>query len=229
MDTYNNGYNETEGGDGSLLYNYKYVVELFNLTKSVKKTAELLNCCPDTVSKACTENGIDLVANAKEQNKKNIAKKVKTIYNGKEIIFSSIQDAANWLIKEKNLKSKPRSVAINISRSIKNQGTCQGFVWNFDLTENIKEDVDEELIFALVEKAKIPFKEKDEKTPAPKKEKKAKPKQPKGEECNKKKVLCIETDKKYSSILKAAEDVGCDNSSITKCCKGKRSTAGGYH
>lgn len=42
-------------------------------------------------------------------------------------------------------------------------------------------------------------------------------------------VMCIETGRAYSSSREASRQLGIDNSGITKCCKGKRQTAGGYH
>ena len=46
---------------------------------------------------------------------------------------------------------------------------------------------------------------------------------------NRKIVICIETQEKFSSEKEAQYKTGIDNSSIAKCCKGKRKTAGGYH
>ena len=44
-----------------------------------------------------------------------------------------------------------------------------------------------------------------------------------------KKVVCIETSKVYLSILDVERKLGLDQSNISKCCKGKYKTAGGYH
>lgn len=41
-------------------------------------------------------------------------------------------------------------------------------------------------------------------------------------------IKCVTTNKIYYSIAEAAEDTGACYSSITKCCKGDRKTAGGY-
>ena len=42
-------------------------------------------------------------------------------------------------------------------------------------------------------------------------------------------VVCVESNKEYSSSREASRLLSIDNSCITKCCKGKRQTAGGYH
>lgn len=42
-------------------------------------------------------------------------------------------------------------------------------------------------------------------------------------------VICVETQEKYESLIEASKCVGVDASTIGKCCKGERKTAGGYH
>lgn len=42
-------------------------------------------------------------------------------------------------------------------------------------------------------------------------------------------IICEELNKVYDSAIAASEETRIDKSSITKCCKGKRETAGGYH
>lgn len=43
------------------------------------------------------------------------------------------------------------------------------------------------------------------------------------------KVKCIETEKIYESFKEAMKITKVDSSSISRCCKGKQQTAGGYH
>lgn len=44
-----------------------------------------------------------------------------------------------------------------------------------------------------------------------------------------KSVLCCESGKEYATIMDAAKDKSTDVSSISKCARGKRKTAGGFH
>ena len=44
-----------------------------------------------------------------------------------------------------------------------------------------------------------------------------------------KKVFCVELNKTFDSITRAKEELGIDASKITKVCKGKAETAGGFH
>lgn len=46
---------------------------------------------------------------------------------------------------------------------------------------------------------------------------------------NKKPILCIELNKKFSSIQEAAKIMNISNSSISHCLRGDQKTAGGYH
>lgn len=51
----------------------------------------------------------------------------------------------------------------------------------------------------------------------------------KGKSANIKKVYCVELDKVFNSIKECAEELNIDSSHISKVCKGKRKTVGGYH
>lgn len=46
---------------------------------------------------------------------------------------------------------------------------------------------------------------------------------------NNKKVLCIELDKIFESTTDASQQLGIDQSNISRCCNGKRKTCGGFH
>lgn len=45
------GYNASKGGDGTVLYDYKEIIELYNMGYSQKQVAKKVGCCDDTVSK----------------------------------------------------------------------------------------------------------------------------------------------------------------------------------
>ena len=51
LDTYNNGYNATLGGDGKKYIDYDLILSTFKTLNSVKDTAKELNICVQTVSK----------------------------------------------------------------------------------------------------------------------------------------------------------------------------------
>ena len=51
-DSYNQGYNNTLGGDGSLKYDYKEIISLWTQGLTNKEICEKLNCCDGVVTKA---------------------------------------------------------------------------------------------------------------------------------------------------------------------------------
>lgn len=53
-----NGYNATKGGDGKILYDYKEIIEIYNLGYNIKQTAKKVGCCQDIVSKVLRAHGI---------------------------------------------------------------------------------------------------------------------------------------------------------------------------
>jgi hypothetical protein len=42
-------------------------------------------------------------------------------------------------------------------------------------------------------------------------------------------ILCVETRKEYEGVIIAAAETNIDNGNISRCLKGQRKTAGGYH
>ena len=48
-------------------------------------------------------------------------------------------------------------------------------------------------------------------------------------EAKNKKVICIETGQVFNSLQEVEENMGVCSTSITKCCRGRQKTAGGFH
>ena len=96
-DTYNNGYNATMGGDGTILYDYKKIINVYKNTKSVKQTAFIFNCCPETVRDILKRNNIEIV----KAFPKICKTPVPVIQFKDEIpinVFNSIAEASHWLV-----------------------------------------------------------------------------------------------------------------------------------
>lgn len=55
-----NGYNATTGGDGTVLYDYKEIIELYNLGYTQKQVAEKVGACDDTVRKVLKANNVKI-------------------------------------------------------------------------------------------------------------------------------------------------------------------------
>ena len=98
LDTYNNGYNATKGGDGSILFNYEDIVKLYKEGKTMREVASLLNCCVNTVSKVVHmyELPINKVFRGSCQHPKAVVQLDKETQQ--EIAtFNSVADAGRWL------------------------------------------------------------------------------------------------------------------------------------
>lgn len=99
LDTYHSGYNATKGGDGSILFDYKQIVELYNSGLNMKEVAAQVSCCVDTVRKVLNLYNIkrhDYLTGSCQQRKSVIQLDKNT---NKEIqVFRSIADASHWLV-----------------------------------------------------------------------------------------------------------------------------------
>lgn len=58
LQTFKKGYNVTKGGDGSILFDYNKIIEIYGTGISIKETAEKIGCCVDTVSKVISTHNI---------------------------------------------------------------------------------------------------------------------------------------------------------------------------
>lgn len=50
-----------------------------------------------------------------------------------------------------------------------------------------------------------------------------------GDSCKARRVLCVDTDTEYACMMDAEDATGARQANISKCCRGLRQTAGGYH
>lgn len=99
LDTYRSGYNATRGGDGSILFDYRRIIETYRTGISIKETAQKIGCCVDTVRKVVNIYGIErnkIYAGTCQLPKsiiqldKNTEEELRT--------FNSIAEAAHWIV-----------------------------------------------------------------------------------------------------------------------------------
>lgn len=119
-----NGYNATKGGDGSLTYDYKIIVEDYLKTHSKEQTARNIGCCLETVRKACNEykmlnfnrnNGVKIIQLNPQDNS--------------EIEYDSIKQAAEKLSEMLNKNSQTiRKRITYVLKHAPNQ-KVYGFYW----------------------------------------------------------------------------------------------------
>lgn len=98
LQTFRNGYNATVGGDGTHYLDYDLICETYSQVKNITKTAEICNCCIDSVSHILKERHIDIIS-SQELAKRNSSKMINQYdLQGNYIqTFQSIFDAARYI------------------------------------------------------------------------------------------------------------------------------------
>ena len=97
-DSYENGYNATRGGDGSILYDYEEILEKFHSGMLIKELADYFECDQQTIRKVLVAAGEDTFQNLKKKS----SNPIKAILpDGSEKVFDSYSNAARWLMEEK--------------------------------------------------------------------------------------------------------------------------------
>lgn len=100
LQTYgSNGYNATKGGDGSILYDYREIIELYNLGFSSGQVAQKVGCSVDTVTNVLKAHGIQPRGHSNKVNQYDL--------EGNYLrTFDSTTLAEQWLIENGYTKSK---------------------------------------------------------------------------------------------------------------------------
>ena len=137
LNTYgHNGYNATKGGDGTVLYNYKEILELYNSGLNMRQIAKQLYCCVDTISKVI--NNSDVI---KHKQYNGFCFQPVEIYqcdketNQSIQKFSSINGAVKWLSEHgimHNYNSNRSGACSKISQCCKGISmTAYGYKWKY--------------------------------------------------------------------------------------------------
>lgn len=130
---YENGYNATLGGDGTVLYDYKLIEKQLLQGLSPKVISEINGCCKDVVYKVAKMANINLRSSNFLQEKM-IETRVKVnqyTLNGEFIqTFNSYADAARWLIKNKKTSSAEGGIRTHIGEVCNGtRKTAYKYIW----------------------------------------------------------------------------------------------------
>jgi group I intron endonuclease len=133
--SYHYGYNATYGGDGTVLYDYSKIYDLWKSGITQAKIAQILNCDAETIANALNNYNVSHQERLK-QGRKAISKSVLMINkttNEVIQIFSSTREAAKHLIKEFNLNPLSEGgYSTHISEVCRGKRkTCNGFKWKY--------------------------------------------------------------------------------------------------
>ena len=141
LDTYNNGYNATFGGEGKQLYDYNIFIQDFNAGLNIQQIAEKNSCAPDTVSKALHKANLDTTQGLHNQRKNNRQPVLQYSMDDNFIQeFESYWAAAEWIIQNQYTKvPNQETVRKNIAGAAKQKNyrkSAYGFKWK--IKENIE-------------------------------------------------------------------------------------------
>lgn len=125
LGSYKYGYNATIGGDGRPYLDYDLIVATYNEVKSLRKTAKVLNICPDTVTRVLKDREC-FVPSASESAKIQLSKCVGMYaIDGKLIkTFSSTQEASKYISIVKG-HSHISDVCLGKRK------TAYGYIWKY--------------------------------------------------------------------------------------------------
>lgn len=129
-DTYENGYNATLGGDGTILYDYELIVELFNQGFTCKQISDYIGCDIRVVRNALTSAGLDPMKNMITQFSKKVG--MYDIKTGELLkVFSSQSEGARWLQDNgKTIEKRVESISARIGQVCNGKRkTAYKYIW----------------------------------------------------------------------------------------------------
>ena len=130
LGTYHNGYNATRGGDGTVLFDYSKIVEIYESGGTITECASKVQCSIDTVKKVLTINNIP--TRHIRSGCCSEPKKVKQYSLDNVFIkeWDSITLAAHWLVDNGYAKTYNGGVKQKIGLCMKGKvKTAYKFIW----------------------------------------------------------------------------------------------------
>lgn len=123
--SFKDGYNATVGGDGKPYLDYELIYKTYIKTKSIKETAKIIPCSPESVSKVLSIYNIDSEIKIKNANMLKSKKVAMLDKNTGQIlkVFPSIKNACDYL-------QRPFSGHISAVCN-KKRKTAYGYKWEY--------------------------------------------------------------------------------------------------
>lgn len=134
FDSFKFGYNATQGGDGSTIYNHDEILGELILNPYADDVARCIGCSVDIVYEVAHRYGIRL-RNFSQENKNsnmNECKQVVCISEDVEIFFDSVSNAAKWLLETGKIRRLSSGVRTHISESARGKRlSAYGYRWRY--------------------------------------------------------------------------------------------------
>lgn len=131
--SYYNGYNATQGGDGKMLYNYSLIAERLKEHPYPKEIAKEFGCCVDTICTIAKNFNIKINHRGQELNV-NSKKAIKQFDKDNNYIqtFSSTVEAGKWIYENNKCSSLNSGVRSHISDCANGKRkSAYGYVWRY--------------------------------------------------------------------------------------------------
>lgn len=133
--SFKNGYNATIGGDGKKYIDYDLVISTYKEIKNAVHVAELFGIHPDSVYNILKANNISSLYSSENSPNKELQGKICGMFsiNGELLkSFSTIKDAARYIIQENISKDNIKGISSHISQVCNGKRkSAYGYYWKF--------------------------------------------------------------------------------------------------
>lgn len=133
--SFKNGYNTTIGGDGKKYIDYDLVISTYKEVKNAVHVAEMLGIHPDSVYNILKANNISSLYSSENSPNKELQGKICGMFSTNDELlksFSTIKDAARYIIQENISKDNIKGISSHISQVCNGKRkSAYGYHWKF--------------------------------------------------------------------------------------------------
>ena len=133
--SFKNGYNATAGGDGRKYIDYDLIISTYKEVKNAVHVAEMFGIHPDSVYNILKANNISSLYSSENSPNKELQGKICGMFsiNGELLkTFSTIKDAARYIIQESISKDSIKGISSHISQVCNGKRkSAYGYYWKF--------------------------------------------------------------------------------------------------
>ena len=133
--SFKNGYNATIGGDGKKYIDYDLVISTYKEVKNAVHVAEMLGIHPDSVYNILKANNISSLYSSENSPNKELQGKICGMFSTNDELlksFSTIKDAARYIIQENISKDNIKGISSHISQVCNGKRkSAYGYHWKF--------------------------------------------------------------------------------------------------
>ena len=133
--SFKNGYNATIGGDGKKYIDYDLVISIYKEVKNAVHVAEMFGIHPDSVYNILKANNISSLYSSENNPNKELQGKICGMFSTNDELlksFSTIKDAARYIIQENISKDNIKGISSHISQVCNGKRkSAYGYHWKF--------------------------------------------------------------------------------------------------